>query len=157
MPRKTRLPSDPFKALKGSLVSTAEQDEFLSAVDRFDPGKKDSMPAEPARPQAQPRRLKQLERGNLKPVATLDLHGLLREEALARTRSFLNHAARQGWPAVVIVTGKGLHSPAGPVLRQAVEQLLTAVPHLVLEWAQAPRPYGGAGALVVFPRHQSQA
>ena len=53
---------------------------------------------------------------------------------------------------MVIVTGKGLHSPTGPVLRQAIEQLLPDLPHLVLEWGPAPRQYGGTGALVVFPR-----
>jgi len=157
MPRKTRRPSDPFKTLKGSFVSTTEQEEFLAAVEQFDPSEKDLECPEPVQPQAQPRRLKQLERGDLKPAATLDLHGLSREEALVRTRSFLEHAARQGWPAVVIVTGKGLNSPNGPVLRRAVEQLLTTLPQLILEWAQAPRPYGGGGALVVFPRRQNQS
>ncbi len=157
MSRKTRLSSDPFKTLKGSFVSTAEQDEFLAAVEQFDPSEKDLARLEPARMQAQPRRLKQLERGSLKPAETLDLHGLSREEALARTRTFLEHAARQGWTAVVIVTGKGLNSPNGPVLRRAVEQLLTELPQLILEWVQAPRPYGGGGALVVFPRRQNQS
>ena len=111
---------------------------------------------EPARMQAQPRRLKQLERGSLKPAETLDLHGLSREEALARTRTFLEHAARQGWTAVVIVTGKGLNSPNGPVLRQAVEQLLTELPQLILEWVQAPRPYGGGGVITSYSIHYTK-
>ena len=68
--------------------------------------------------------MKQLERGELQPAEQLDLHGLTRDEALPRARAFLAHAARQQWPVVVIVTGKGLHSAGGPVLRRAVERLL---------------------------------
>jgi DNA-nicking Smr family endonuclease len=96
--------------------------------------------------------MKQLMRGTLQPAATLDLHGLTREEALPRVRTFLAHAARQKWPLVLIVTGKGLHSQAGPVLRRAVEHYLTTARETVLEWGTAPRRHGGTGALAVFPR-----
>lgn len=154
MPRKPRRPSDPFTSLKGSLVSETERLEFLAAIEQLTPSPEEVAPPEPPTPQARPRRMKQLERGELKPAATLDLHGLSREEALARTRQFLGQATRQSWQAVVIVTGKGLHSQEGPVLRRAVEQLLATVPHLILEWASAPRQLGGEGALIVFPRPQ---
>lgn len=97
--------------------------------------------------------MRQLERGELKPAGELDLHGLNRDEALGRTRAFLVHAARQQWPVVVIVTGKGLHSSEGPVLRLAVEHLLDTSRDMVLEWGVAPRRFGGAGALVVFVRN----
>lgn len=157
MPRKRSRPTDPFISMKGSFVSEAERSEFLAALEQFAPEAQDGTHAEPLQPQARPRRLKQLERGLLKPEATLDLHGLSRTEALARVRAFLGHASRQGWPAVVIVTGKGLHSPGGPVLRLAIEQLLAAEPQLVLEWAPAPRLYGGGGALVVFPRRRDKS
>ena len=94
--------------------------------------------------------MKQLERGELQPAGTLDLHGLTRDEALARSRAYLAHAARQGWPVVLLVTGKGLHSQEGPVLRREVERLLAAAHDLVLEWGVAPRRHGGSGALAVF-------
>ncbi len=157
MSRSRRRPTDPFKTLKGSFVSDAERLEFLAALEQFDPEEEEGLPSGPQQPQAQPRRLKQLERGQIKPEATLDLHGLSRTEALARARAFLGHASRQGWPAVVIVTGKGLHSPDGPVLRLAIEQLLASSAQLVLEWAPAPRLYGGGGALVVFPRRGDES
>jgi DNA-nicking Smr family endonuclease len=94
--------------------------------------------------------MKQLERGEVQPAGTLDLHGLTRDEALARSRAYLAHAARQGWPVVLLVTGKGLHSQEGPVLRREVERLLAATRDLVLEWGVAPRRHGGSGALAVF-------
>lgn len=126
--------------------------EFMAAIGQLDKTFKDELPPPEATRPAQPRRLKQLERGVLKPAGELDLHGLTRDEALNRTRAFLGHAARQGWSVVLIVTGKGLHSSEGPVLRLAVERLLGDARDLVLEWGVAPRRYGGAGALVVFIR-----
>ena len=142
----------PFKSLKGLSVSEAERDEFLAAVDQVDPPVEEDLPAVEESPRARPRRMKQLERGELAPSAELDLHGLTRDAALSRVRAFLAHAARQKWPVVVIVTGKGLHSAEGPVLRNAVERLLGESRDLVLEWGAAPRRLGGSGALAVFVR-----
>jgi DNA-nicking Smr family endonuclease len=133
-------------------VEAAAAAEFLAAIGQLDKTFKDEQPPPAATRTAQPPRLKQLERGELQPAGELDLHGLTRDEALHRTRAFLGHAARQGWPVVLIVTGKGLHSSEGPVLRRAVERLLGDARDLVLEWGVAPRCYGGAGALVVFMR-----
>jgi DNA-nicking Smr family endonuclease len=138
-----------------SVTALVEHDEsaaFLVAVERIDKPFRDELPVEDEPPRARPRRMKQLERGALQPAEELDLHGLTRDEALARTRTFLAHAARQGWPVVLIVTGKGLHSSEGPVLRRAVERLLAEARDLVLEWGEAPRRFGGAGALAVFVR-----
>jgi DNA-nicking Smr family endonuclease len=126
--------------------------EFLEAVRQLDEPCKDELPVSAESPRPCPRRMKQLERGDLVPAGELDLHGLTRDEAVARTRTFLGHAASQGWPVVLVVTGKGLHSSEGPVLRQAVERLLNDARDLVLEWGEAPRRFGGSGALAVFPR-----
>ena len=157
MPRRngkaSRSADSPSKPMEGLSVCDPGRDEFLAALEQVDPAAVLDESEENLPQKAKPRRLKQLEKGILKPAEVLDLHGLTREEAVNRTGAFLGHAARQGWAAVVIVTGKGLHSPTGPVLRQAVEQLLANSPQLVLEWARAPRQYGGAGALVVFLRH----
>jgi DNA-nicking Smr family endonuclease len=142
----------PFKSSKGLSFSTAERDEFLTAIDRIDQPLEEELPVDEELARARPRRMKQLARGELKLAGELDLHGLTRAEAVARTRLFLAGAVRQGWQVVVIVTGKGLHSPTGPVLRQAVERLLDGSRDLVLEWGPAPRRFGGAGALVVFVR-----
>jgi DNA-nicking Smr family endonuclease len=145
-------PAAPEAAKAAAADDADDASLFLAAVGRLDRTFKDEVPAPSAPPRAHPRRARQLERGTLVPAATLDLHGLVRDEAVARSRAFLEHAARQGWEAVLIVTGKGLHSDEGPVLRRAVERLLAEAVPLVLEWQEAPRRYGGSGALVVFPR-----
>lgn len=156
MPRKPKprpgYNHSPFDDLKGLSLSETERDEFLSAIDGLNLLIEEKLPVDEEPVRAQPRRMKQLERGELKPAGELDLHGLTRDEAVDKTRSFLAGAIRQGWQVVVIVTGKGLHSNAGPVLRQAVEQLLARSHDQVLEWGQAPRRFGGAGALAVFLR-----
>jgi DNA-nicking Smr family endonuclease len=131
-------------------AASDETSEFLAAVSHLDKTFRDERPPEDEPQLARLRRMKQLERGTLKPAGELDLHGLTRDEAVVRTRAFLGHAVRQGWPAIVIVTGRGLHSAQGPVLRQAVERLLAEARDQVLEWGRAPRRFGGEGALVVF-------
>ncbi len=102
--------------------------------------------------QAVPRRMRQVERGQLNPEASLDLHGLAVEEASAKVRFFLQDVGYQGLQTVLIITGKGLHSSDGPVLRQAIETLLSQQREKVLEWGVAPRRFGGDGALIVFMR-----
>jgi len=139
-------------AATAEALEQAEAAEFLAAVGTDGHPASDDVPSTEEPPRARPRRMKQLERGDLQPGGELDLHGLTRDEALVRTRAFLAHAARQGWPVVLLVTGKGLHSSEGPVLRRAVERLLAETQGLVLEWGEAPRRFGGAGALAVFVR-----
>ena len=101
---------------------------------------------------AAPRRMRQVERGQLLPEDELDLHGLSVDEARTKTRFFLQNAVFQGLCTVLLITGKGLHSDSGPVLRSAMEKFLSENNELVVEWGVAPRRYGGEGALVVFLR-----
>jgi DNA-nicking Smr family endonuclease len=96
--------------------------------------------------------MRQVGRGQLKPEAELDLHGLTVEESSAQVRFFLQNASYQGFRVVLVITGKGLHSNDEPVLRRAMEKLLNELREQVLEWGVAPRRYGGDGALVVFLR-----
>jgi len=63
------------------------------------------------------------------PVASIDLHGCKKEVAVRSVTKFLescvqNHASHSGKLWVCIITGSGHHSPAGPVLRDAVRSLL---------------------------------
>jgi DNA-nicking Smr family endonuclease len=126
---------------------------FLDAVGSVEKSFKDEWPEESAPDrQAVPRRMKQVERGQLKPEASLDLHGLTVEEASAKVRFFLQDVSYRGFQTILIITGKGLHSSDGPVLRQAVEKLLDQQREQVIEWGIAPRRYGGDGALIVFMR-----
>ncbi len=125
---------------------------FLDAVGSMEKIFKDEWPEDETAKQAVPRRMRQVERGLLKPEEKLDLHGLTIDEACPKVRFFLQDSIYQGFKTVLIITGKGLHSSNGPVLRQAVEKLLDQQRELVIEWGVAPRRYGGDGALVVFLR-----
>jgi DNA-nicking Smr family endonuclease len=125
---------------------------FLDAIGSVEKIFKDEWPENEPVKRAVPRRMKQVERGQLKPEDELDLHGLNVAEASAKIRFFLQDSIYHGFQTVLIITGKGLHSNDGPVLRQAMEKLLDQLCEQVVEWGVAPRRYGGSGALVVFLR-----
>ena len=146
--------STDLKAATESTPARPESDTetFLEAVGAMEKSFKNEWPEEESSRQAVPRRMKQVARGQLKPEAELDLHGLTVTEASVKIRFFLQDAAHHGFQTVLIITGKGLHSSDGPVLRQAMETLLCELDELVVEWGVAPRQYGGDGALVVFLR-----
>ncbi len=98
-------------------------------------------------------RLRQLKRGIITVNHQLDLHGLTRDEALTALPRFLHNARLRGQSAALVITGKGTHSPAEPVLQQAVASWLRdAGRELVVEFTPAPREMGGSGAFVVFLR-----
>ncbi len=54
----------------------------------------------------------------------LDLHGFTSTEAELRVVDFLKSITSRGVKTVRIITGKGLHSPTGPVLPDVVEGVL---------------------------------
>ncbi len=151
--------ADTAKSVSEEVPSTPERfrvdndrADFLDAVGSMERTFKDEWPEDESAKQAVPRRMRQMERGQLKPEDELDLHGLTIDEACPKARFFLHDAIYRGFKTVLIITGKGLHSSDGPVLRQAVEKLLEQQREQVLEWGSAPRRYGGSGALVVFLR-----
>lgn len=145
---KRKQPPTLTKVLK----TEPDKEVFLKALGSMDTIFFDEWSEEESLKRAVPRRMKQVERGQLKPEAALDLHGLTVEEAYAKVGFFLQDALYQGLRILLIITGKGLHSSDEPVLRNAVEKLLQAQGNLVLEWGLAPQRYGGSGALVVFLR-----
>ena len=101
-------------------------------------------------------RMKQLKRGTIRVRAELDLHGCMRDEALVKLEHFLASAYGRGQKAVLVITGKGLNSPEGPVLQGAVAGWLRQKgKNLVVEFAPAPRELGGSGAYVVFLKNRS--
>jgi DNA-nicking Smr family endonuclease len=142
-----------------SADSKVERDKevFLEALGSMEKTFVDEWAEDEPVKKAVPRRIKQVERGQLKPEAELDLHGLTVEESSAKVRFFLQDALYQGFRTTLIITGKGLHSSDGPVLRQAVERLLESQRDIVLEWGLAPKSYGGSGALVVFLRQSEES
>jgi len=96
-------------------------------------------------------RMRQLKRGTIRISQELDLHGFLKDEALKRIEHFIADAFRRGNKAVLVITGKGINSPEGPVLQGAVASWLRKQGKaMVAEFSPAPRELGGEGAFVVF-------
>jgi len=128
---------------------------FLEEIDRLKLDTKftDSVPDEGELQPLAGNRLRQVKRGVVSVSHQLDLHGLTRDEALEALPGFLLSAQKMGQKAVLVITGKGNHSPEEPVLQQAVASWLRDVGRAtVLEFAPAPREMGGSGAYVVFLR-----
>jgi len=98
-------------------------------------------------------RTRQLRRGSISISETLDLHGYVRDDALQQLAQFITGAYHRGSKAVLVITGKGLNSPDGPVLQGSVDAWLREQgKSMVIEVTQAPRDKGGSGAVVVFLR-----
>ncbi len=127
---------------------------FLTAMQKIGTTFHDPMP-EREREEAERRsptsRMRQLKRGTIRIGQQLDLHGFLRDEALVRLEQFVAAAYTAGQQAVLVITGKGINSPEGPVLQGAVaDWLRNKGKGLVVEFSPAPRALGGSGAFVVF-------
>ncbi len=72
------------------------------------------------------------------------------EQALETLGRFLQARRRLGDEELIVVVGKGHHSPGGrPILAPAVRDWLDAHPELVAGYEEAPAHEGGAGALLV--------
>ena len=98
-------------------------------------------------------RMKQLKRGTIRISQEIDLHGFLRDEAMVRLEHFIAAAYNQGLEAVLVITGKGVNSPDGPVLQGAASAWFRdRGKGMVVEYSPAPREKGGTGAFVVFLR-----
>ncbi len=101
-------------------------------------------------------RMRQLKRGTIRIREELDLHGLVKDEAIVKLSHFISAAYSRGQKAVLVITGKGINSPEGPVLQGAVAAWLRGKGRgFVAEFAPAPRDRGGSGAFVVFLRSAS--
>jgi DNA-nicking Smr family endonuclease len=139
----------------GEELQIVEEGAFLQEIGRMKLDTKftDSVPDEGELQPLAGNRLRQVKRGVVSVNHQLDLHGLTREEALEALPGFLLSARKMGQKAVLVITGKGNHSPEEPVLHQAVASWLRdAGRTTVLEFAPAPREMGGSGAYVVFLR-----
>lgn len=87
------------------------------------------------------------------PRATLDLHGLRVAVAERRFATFLAEASASGAKLVLVIVGKGRHSPGGAgVLRGAIAEWLTAssAAAYVLAFRTAPPALGGSGGVLVL-------
>jgi hypothetical protein len=94
--------------------------------------------------------LRQLARAFWPIGARLDLHGLTSDQARAALVTFIENSQGHATRCVCIVHGVGYGSANGqPVLPLRVRQWLKQLP-AVSAFAQAPKAYGGAGALLAL-------
>ena len=92
-----------------------------------------------------------LEDPRLEIEAECDLHGHTVREAERELHRFIRDCQHSGKRWVLIIVGKGLHSPGGKGTLKAemVDALSKGAPaRFVLAFRTAPRNLGGAGALV---------
>ena len=92
------------------------------------------------------------ELARMEPQDILDLHGWTGQDALNELDLFLRSAKRRGLKKVMVIHGKGLHSPGGEsVLRPLVKKHLEHSP-LVRSFSPAKGRAGGGGASLIFLR-----
>lgn len=101
------------------------------------------------------RSAQRLKRGQTRPDARIDLHGMTQAEAHRALDDAVHRSRAQGRRCLLVITGKGSVTQGG-VLRQMVPRWLNLPPLrpaiLAIETAQ-PRD-GGSGALYVLLRRQ---
>jgi len=94
-----------------------------------------------------------LERVRGNPRATLDLHGLRLASARERLVAFLSRAPYTTAAVVLVIVGKGRHSPGGrPVLAAEVSTWLSrgSGARRVLAFRTSPVEHGGSGSVLVL-------
>jgi len=92
-----------------------------------------------------------LEDPKLEVQAECDLHGQTAREAEREVLRFVRESQRDGKRWVLVIVGKGLHSPGGKGTLKAniIDALSKRSPaRFVLAFRTAPRHLGGTGALV---------
>jgi DNA-nicking Smr family endonuclease len=149
-------PPSPVTAGKGAGDEENNRELFLQAMGALNTTtfRPEAPEAEDAGPPRSPSsRMRQLKRGTIHIAEELDLHGFLKDEALKRLEHFITSAYARGLQAVLVITGKGINSPEGPVLPGAAAAWLREQGKgMVAEFLPAPRDKGGSGAIVAFLR-----
>lgn len=86
------------------------------------------------------------------PQDRIDLHGCTALEAETRTENFLARSRGNHLKTVMVITGKGLHSPEGSVLKDVVETRLKLMQNdgLILAWRWEKKDREKSGALLVY-------
>lgn len=86
------------------------------------------------------------------PDAEIDLHGLVRDEAIQKTAAFMDRCRKSKCKTVLIITGRGLNSGEEKgILRKTVwNWLKNHQKHYNINYKWAPEFLGGKGAILVF-------
>ena len=99
--------------------------------------------------------LRKLRRGECHPQDSLDLHGLQSDAARGMLVNFLHLAEQNSIRCVVVIHGKGWRSGGREgLLKGPTRHWLTQHPQ-VLAFCEAPRNFGGGGAVLVLLRSSS--
>jgi DNA-nicking Smr family endonuclease len=113
-----------------------------AALERFPPDAR----AGAGRREAEPRGPEPRSAGaDFPPQAELDLHGLSGPEAEQAIEAFVLQARERGLSKVLLIHGKGNHSPGQPVLGRVVRSFLEKCPYTGA-FGKADRKFGGRGA-----------
>ncbi len=125
--------------------------EWSQWLDTYPPpdGTKDEIPAEAALRKQEQR----LAKRRLPIDDELDLHGCTVDEALHRTRRFIETSHSRGLRKVLVIHGKGNHNNGESLLRAPVRSLLAAHPG-VGETGTPGRDNGGDGAVWAILRYR---
>ena len=104
----------------------------------------------------QPEIARRLHRGEFSIQSDIDLHGMNVEEAEAAFEGFLRDSIDGGRKGILVIHGRGLSSPAEPVLKTKVVEWLTTGPwrKWVIAYSSARSCDGGTGATYVMLRHR---
>ena len=99
---------------------------------------------------------RRLHRGDFSIQDHIDLHGMRVHEAHEAVDAFLKKSITAGKRAVLVIHGRGLSSPAKPVLKSKVYQWLTTSPwhKWVIAFTSARLCDGGAGASYILLRRK---
>jgi DNA-nicking Smr family endonuclease len=85
-----------------------------------------------------------------RPDRTLDLHHRTREQARELLRAALAELRARGGGTLLVITGRGLHSEGGPVLKEwLVTWARQEAPGAPLDLRPARIKHGGAGAFYI--------
>ena len=104
----------------------------------------------------QPEIARRLHRGEFSIQSDIDLHGMNVEEAEAAFEGFLRDSIDRGRKGILVIHGRGLSSPAEPVLKTKVVEWLTTGPwrKWVIAYSSARSCDGGTGATYVMLRQR---
>ncbi|NVM24064.1 MAG: Smr/MutS family protein [Desulfobacterales bacterium] len=99
---------------------------------------------------------KRLHRGDFSIQAHIDLHGLWVADAREAFEQFFKEAILSGKRAVLVIHGRGLSSPAEPVLKAKVKEWLTCGPwrKWVIAFTSARACDGATGGTYVLLRQR---
>lgn len=87
---------------------------------------------------------------NMRPEATIDLHGLHQDEAEQQLHYFISDCKRRGYKKIMIIHGKGIHSADNAVLGELVRKFIERDNRCGTSGHPKTQADGGSGATWVI-------